>query len=191
MSRLTIRSTNDTPAMWYRFITDAEPEGRNVESTDEIEQRDDGNWVVQGVTGPTGRDTYIFDADGVRDCGAYLIEDYQGRPVSQWDFTEQLVDPSRFEMVWNGELVDPEEICLDENGDGDNEDGNGDGDGEDGNGDYGGHEPVDLSGVKNRLDTHATILDDLSARVDELDDRTSESRGRIQRLYDWLGGGLS
>lgn len=96
---LDIRSTADTPPMWYFVEATGEIVAQDPEESDTITH--DGRWRAEGQVGPTGSDTYTIHADLLAGFGAFHIVGWPDNP----EFTEDPVNESRFELLWDGEAV--------------------------------------------------------------------------------------
>lgn len=110
---LSIRSTDDTPAMFYEFTVEGEIVAlEDTMDHDDVYEEDD-HWRVEGQVGPNGTDSY--------DVAAKL---------STWEVVGsdgEHVDESRFGLYWNDEEVSLADVLVDaddgEDGDGEADDG--------------------------------------------------------------------
>jgi hypothetical protein len=95
-----IRSTEETPAMYYDFSVDGEVHPHDsVEDHDDIVQ--DGDVTrVEGQVGPNGQDAYEVPAK----LESWTAVDTDGNPV----------DESRFGLYWNGEEVALDDVLVDQ-----------------------------------------------------------------------------
>lgn len=97
----SIRSTDETPAMFYEFAVDGEIEAlEDTRDHDEVFEEDDG-WRVEGQVGPNGTDSYNVAAK----LSSWEVVDRDGEHVSD----------DRFGVYWNGEEVSIADVLA--NGD--------------------------------------------------------------------------